>query len=363
MRAKDFITEDEPVVAGDYQKMLAFVNANKLVGIPPEQQVGVALFKELQRLQQRNNNLETELDAAEKRIDIGAKRADMYGKQLSNHQAELDKERAAIDQQQSMAGELDQQYAERAQASQQQVNALAASLEDIKTKPGIDKSAAAALEKQIQDLATKGISAEKYAELEQNIAAVQQMNQVDNDTMKDLIAQVNDAKSKAAELDKTKHEIGSEMEKSTKASQDQIDQLKQQIDQFKGIQRTVASLQTELTDLETEYDETSATLFDLENDVHRIDTMIAARNQATNAAQMIRTDPQAAAQTQQTPATAPQPAAQPAATPQTAPATAPATPGWRIDPRAAAQKLVDKGVLQSVDETQFFEAIKWATRK
>lgn len=330
MRAQDFLIEaapSDPATPSDYQQMLNFVRASRLEGVPPEQQIAVSLFKELQRQQTRNNELEKELGAAEQRIDVAAQRTDMYGKQLKSHQAQLDQEQETNKQQQAATDELDQQYSDRAQASQKQIEDLAARLNTIKSMPGIDQESAAALEQQIQELSKNGISAEKFSQLEQSIAAVQGMGQVDHDTMADLIAQVNDAKVKADELDKAKQSLGNDLEKSNKTAMDQLDQIKQQLARFREVEQTVAALQPMVTDiipdklnqLSTYVDKTSAEtgadIGELEQTIDRLSTAMSARQNPQLANQMVST----------------QPAAQPA--------------------------------VPAVAESQFFKAIKWATRK
>jgi len=332
MRAQDFINEaapSDPATPSDYQQMLNFVRASRLEGVPPEQQIAVSLFKELQRQQTRNNELEKELGAAEQRIDMSAQRTDMYGKQLKSHQAQLDQERESNKQHQAATDELDQQYSDRAQASQKQIEDLAARLNTIKSKPGIDQDSAAALEKQIQELSQNGISAEKYKQLEQSIAAVQGMGQVDHNTMADLIAQVNDAKVKADELDKAKQSMGDELEKSNRSAMDQLAQIQQQLAHFREVEQTVAALQPMVTDIlpdklnrlsnyvDQSSAETAADIGELEQTIDSINAAMSARQNPQLANQMVSKQP-----------------------------VAPAAP-----------------VAPAVAESQFFKAIKWATNK
>ena len=55
--------------SGDYQQMLAFTRANRVGGVPDEQQIPLALFKELKKQQQQNQALSSELSDAEQRIN------------------------------------------------------------------------------------------------------------------------------------------------------------------------------------------------------------------------------------------------------------------------------------------------------
>ena len=364
MKITDIINEaveQAPVNAGqDYQQMMAFVKSNRLQGLPADQQVAVALFKELKRQQQKNAELASELDSAEERIDVATQRSDMYGKQLNRHQIELDRERQDLDKQKTTVGQIDQQIASRTQASQMQMQALTQQLDAIKQKPGVDSKAAAELERQIKQLDQKGVPLEKYRELEQNIAQVQKMQKVDDTAIKDLVGQINKAQAIEKELEKTKQDLSTNLNKNAEQALARIEYLTREIEKFKQaeklhaevdnkseqalakidyltkelakfkeVDQTVASLRREIDDLETEYDETTATVFDLENDVHRLDTMFAARNQAMNAAQMIRKTPQAAAQTHQAPAVAPV--------------------AHKPNVKDIGQRLINKGVLKSLD--------------
>ena len=129
MKISDVLTEAVPVsapsnVGRDYINMLNFVKGSGLEGVPADQQVAVALFKELQKQQQKNTKLGQELSAAERRIDQATQSGDMYGQELATHQAELDRERGEIDKQREKMGQIDRQYADRAQASEQQMRSL-----------------------------------------------------------------------------------------------------------------------------------------------------------------------------------------------------------------------------------------------
>ena len=78
--------------SGDYQQMLAFTRANRVGGVPDEQQIPLALFKELKKQQQQNQTLGAELDAAEQRIDQATASGELSRQELGMHRTELDRE-------------------------------------------------------------------------------------------------------------------------------------------------------------------------------------------------------------------------------------------------------------------------------
>jgi chromosome segregation ATPase len=336
MRASDFLNEDAGVSnTGDYQQMLAFIRSNRVEGVPEDQQMALALFKELQKQRRTSQVLGSELDAAEKRIDIATQRGDRYEKELIKHQAALDQEHQDIEKQQATLGQIDQQQADRALANQKQIQSLTDKLRSIKTKPGIDSESAKALEKQIQDISKNGVPLDKFKELERSITAVQTSNSVDHSMITDLTAKLNDLQAKSSELANTKKSIGGDIEKATLDAQNQIDQLKQQVEKFNELNQKVDGIRDNIEYLMTGAQETEATVFDLENEIHRLETIIKAMSAARNASKMIGKNPAAASVAQ----------------------TAP-----RVDPRLV-QSLIDKGVLQDANEEKFVESIKWATQK
>ena len=313
MKISDILTEAVPVSAPsnagrDYINMLNFVKSSGLENVPADQQVAVALFKELQKQQQKNTKLGQELSAAERRIDQATASGDMYGQELATHQAELDRERGELDKQQQKIGQIDQQYAGRAQASEQQMRTLTDKLEQLKTKPGVDQNTAEALQRQIEKLEKEGIGQDKYRELQKNIESIQSMQQVDDGVIQDLVAQIKSAESAAATAVQTKQELGQDLEQKTQVALDQVAQMRQDLERLQQVEKKVASLSKELNDLEIEYSDTTKSVMDLEQNVYRIDTAITARNQAAaaNTAQQIRRNPQqAAAQAQRLPASEP----------------------------------------------------------
>jgi chromosome segregation ATPase len=331
MKISDVLTEAVPVsapsnVGRDYINMLNFVKGSGLEGVPADQQVAVALFKELQKQQQKNTKLGQELSAAERRIDQATQSGDMYGQELATHQAELDRERGEIDKQREKMGQIDRQYADRAQASEQQMRSLTDQLEQLKTKPGVDQSTAETLQNQIEKLEKEGIGQDKYKELQKNIETIQSMQQVDDGVIQDLVAQIKSAESAAASAVQTKQELSQDLEK--------------QLAHFKDVEQTVAALRGEVDKLEADAKQNDQVIADFSKSI---------KNIRDNMRQAMDARPGTVA------------AAKKALQPQPTPTPAPQRSLWQPDPRELAQKLVDKGVLQSVDESQFARSIAWAT--
>ena len=229
--------------SGDYQQMLAFTRANRVGGVPDDQQIPLALFKELKKQQQQNQALGAELDAAEQRIDQATASGELSQKELGMHRTELDRERAAGDEQKATVTQLGQQYSEREQASKEQIKQLTGQLEQVRNMPGVNQDSVDKLEKQIQDLSKTGIGADKVQELERSIAAIQNAESADDVAIKDLIAQVKDAQSATAELSKTKQTVGKDAEETANRALDQIEQIKQQLARFKEVEQAVVELQ------------------------------------------------------------------------------------------------------------------------
>jgi chromosome segregation ATPase len=249
MKSHEFIREDAAV--NDYQQMLKFVSANRTPGVPPEQQVAVALFKELQNQQRQNQQMGAELAAAEQRIDVATQSGELSRQELGKHQGELEKERERGDKQKSAIGKLDQAHAEREKASAEQIQQLTSQLEMIKNKPGVSAEAGKELERQIEELkANSGnIDAGKLQELEQAVAAMQNMQQVDDGTMKNLVAQVQNAQAMADELARSKSSLGKDVEQTSAQLQTQLDQMKQQLAHFREVEQTVSALQPMVQDV------------------------------------------------------------------------------------------------------------------
>jgi chromosome segregation ATPase len=269
MKISDVLTEAVPVsapsnVGRDYINMLNFVKSSGLEGVPADQQVAVALFKELQKQQQKNTQLGRELSAAEKRIDQATQSGELYGQELATHQAELERERGEIERQKEKMGQIDQAYAGRAQASEQQMRSLTDQLDQLKTKPGVDKSTAEQLQNQIEKLKKEGIGQDKFNELQKNIESIQSMQTVDDRVIQDLVAQIKSAESAAAEMGRTKQELGQALDKATKDALDQVAQMKQDLARLNQVtakvQTTVAdaipaqldSISTKVAELEAE---------------------------------------------------------------------------------------------------------------
>lgn len=327
MKIRDVLTEAAPEGSNDYQQMMAMVRGNPMPGVPPEQRVALALFKELQKQKQHNAQLDSELDAAEQRIDQATSSGELQGQELGMHRSELERERERGAQQKADIGRLGKTYAEREAASQQQVADLAANLDAVKSMPGVNKDSVERLEKQIRELGQNGIGAERVADLERSIAAIRSAESADDAAIKDLIVQVKAAQEATAELSKTKTGLGKDLEA--------------QLAHFKEVEQTVNNLRNTIGALKNDYTETDATVLDLENDVAALKL---ERDAALSAKQeLIR---QANAKSAQQSAPVSQPTVSPAA-------------------RATAQKLIQRGVLQPepVAESAFKRSIAWATGK
>ena len=330
MKISDVLTEATPVsapsnVGRDYINMLNFVKGSGLEGVPADQQVAVALFKELQKQQQKNTKLGQELSAAEKRIDQATASGDMYGQELAMHQSELERERGELDKQQQKMGQIDQQYAGRAQASEQQMRSLTDQLAQLKTKPGVDKSTAETLQNQIEKLQKEGIGQDKFKELQKNIESIQGMQQVDDRVIQDLVAQIKSAEAAAAGLEKTKQDLGKDLEQKTNTALDQVAQMKQQLANLKDMEQTVANLKDEVNNLEDDAKYNDRVIIDLSSAIANLRKAMPTKDK-----------------------------------PQPTPAAAAPVP--KVDPRLV-QSLVKQGVIQPdpVAESKLHNAIAWAT--
>ena len=239
MKSHEFITEGPE--SSDYQQMLNFVNNNKTPGVPPEQQVALAMFRELNKQQAQNKQLGAELKAAEQRIDIASQGDELAQAELGKHQSELERERGDIEQQRDKMGKIDQKHSEREKASAEQLQNLTAQLDQIKQKPGVDPNATKELEKQMDALKKNGLDADKYRSLEQQVAKMQNMQQVDDKTMQSLIGQVKDAQAKAAEIGAAKNELGKQIDTATGNAEEQLAQLRQQLAQLNGVTNAMQS--------------------------------------------------------------------------------------------------------------------------
>jgi chromosome segregation ATPase len=346
--------------SGDYQQMLAFTRANRVGGVPDEQQIPLALFKELKKQQQQNQALGRELSDAEKRIDQAMQSGELSRKELGMHRTELDRERAAGDEQRAAVSQLGQRYGERERASREQIEKLTGQLEQVRNRPGVDKKAADELEKKIKELDQKSVPLDRLAELESSIGAIQNAQSVDDAEIQDLMAQIEQAQKATQELQKTKQSVGRDVEKTAQATLDQVQLMRQDIEALRRVEK---DLEQELNDLRDNYKETDASLLDIElqtlptikQDIDQLKTSGAIKHVPVPSApqQPVRTP--APPQTQ-TPA--------PAATPNTTqePANQPA---WKVDKEAIFQKMKDAGHFQDqkVAEDQMNRAIAWATGK
>jgi len=345
MKITDILSEASDD-SGDYQQMLAFTRANRVGGVPDSQQIPLALFKELKKQQQQNQALGAELDAAEQRIDQAMKSDELSKQELGMHRTELDRERAAGDEQKATVSQLGQQYAEREQASTEQIKQLTGQLQQVRNMPGVNKKAAEELEKQIKELGEKSVPVARLAEPESTIAQIQTSSIADDSTIKDLVQQVKNAQA------------------ASDTRVDMVTQMRQDIERLKQVE---TDLEQELNDLKDSYQETDATLWDIESqtipgitqDIDQLKTAGAVKNIPTPApvGQQVQTPEPPP---QQAPASEPVPAATPNVTQE--PANQPA---WKIDKEAIFQKMKDAGHFQDqkVAEDQMNRAIAWATGK
>ena len=269
----------------DYQKMMNFVQGQRLSGVPPEQQVAVALFKELEKTKAYNKQLGAELQAAGERADIGAEQGEITSKELTKHRGELEKEKV------------------KQQASKAQLQTLAQQLDQLKATPDIDPEATAALERQIADLEQRmqskqgtGVSADKIAELEKAIAAVQQGETVDAKAIEKLEQQFKDAEEAA----KTAQARVSQIKDYTA----QIEKLNAEIDNLNSA--LANSVKPKLDQLDQENEHVYQELEQHDSLINQVVNAVTApnpnaQNIATMAPKMVRQNPQQAGQAQQAP--------------------------------------------------------------
>ena len=348
--------------SGDYQQMLAFTRANRVGGVPDEQQIPLALFKELKKQQQQNQALGAELDAAEQRIDQATASGELSQKELGMHRTELDRERAAGDQQKAAVGQLGQQYAERERASTEQIKQLTGQLDQVRNMPGIDKKAADELEKKIKELGERSVPVDRLAELESTIAQIQTSSIADDSAIKDLLAQVKQAQEATQELEKTKQSIKQDVKKTVQDTQDQVAQMRQDIERLRQVEQ---GLRDDVDKVADQSEETTATVYDIEtkelpwaiNNINQLKTKVSMDDIPT---------PAPAGQEVQTPAPPPPPQQQ-APAPESTPAASPASNDqrWKPNPEAIFQKMQAQGYFQDqkVAENQMNRAIAWATGK
>jgi DNA repair exonuclease SbcCD ATPase subunit len=235
--------------SGDYQQMLAFTRANRVGGVPDEQQIPLALFKELKKQQQQNQALGAELDAAEQRIDQATQSGELSQKELGMHRTELDRERAAGDQQKAAVTQLGQQYSEREKASGEQIQQLSSQLQQVRNMPGVNKSAAEALEKQIKELGERSVPIDRLAELESSIAQIQNSSIADDSAIQDLVSQVKAAQETTKEIEKTKQSIKQDADQAAQGALDAVAQMKQDIQRLQQVEKEVKELEPKVDSL------------------------------------------------------------------------------------------------------------------
>lgn len=259
--------------SGDYQQMQAFVRANRTGGVPQDQQVALALFKELKKQRQQNQALGAELSDAEKRIDQAMKSGELSKQELGMHRGELERERTAGQQQQAAVAQLGQQYSEREQASREQIDQLTKKLEMVKSKPGVDAKAAEELEKKIKELGQKSVSVDRLAELENTISTIQNMQSVDDAEIQDLMAQIDQAQKASKELQQSRQTAGQDAEKIAADAMDQVEQMRQDLERLNQVAGRISTVVTDA--LPAQIDGLNARLQELDSESeHQYDELI-----------------------------------------------------------------------------------------
>ena len=334
--------------SGDYQQMLAFTRANRVGGVPDEQQIPLALFKELKKQQQQNQALSRELSDAEKRIDQATQSGELSQQELGMHRTELDRERTAGDQQKAAVSQLGQQYGEREKASTEQIKQLTGQLEQVRNMPGINKKAAEDLEKKIKELGEKSVPADRLAELESTIAQIQTSSIADDSTIKDLVQQVKDAQA------------------ATDTRVDMVTKMRQDIERLRQVEQ---GLRDDVDKVADQSEETTATVYDIET--KELPWAINNINQLKTKVSMDDIPPYAPTG-QQVP-TPPPPTPQQAPAPEPAPTATNTTqepanqPVYTPSQLATAKKLGLSGDLQDPNlkfaESAFARSVAWATGK
>jgi TolA-binding protein len=182
------------------------------------------------------------------------------------------------------------------------------------------------------------------------------------------VAQVNAAQETTKELEKTKKSIKQDVSKTVQDTQDQVAQMRQDIERLRQVEK---GLQKDVDDLTNSYLETDATLWDiesqtipeLEQNIDLIKTKVSMDDIPT---------PAPAGQQPQTPPPPPQQAPEPEPEPAAGTTQEPANePVWTTaaQKRLAADKLYKSGHLQRepdfqvAAESAFNRSVAWATGK
>ena len=226
-RVKENVKEAQESPGQDYQKMLQFVNNQRLNGVPADQQVAVALFKELEKQRAINKHMDSELKAAEELVSSNKKQGDVTSSELTKNRSGLEKEKI------------------KQQATKQQLQTLAQQLDQLRSTPDIDPEVTSAIEKQIAELQQKmqdtkgtGIDSNKVAELESAIAKIKQSETVDAEQFKKLQQQFKDAEQAAISA---KDRVGQVKDYTT-----QIEKLNAEID---DLTKTISTDKKQINDL------------------------------------------------------------------------------------------------------------------
>jgi hypothetical protein len=143
--------------------------------------------------------------------------------------------------------------------------------------PGVDKSAAEALEKQIKELGERSVPASRLAELESTIAQIQTSSIADDAEIQDLMAQIEQSQKATRELEKTKQSVGRDVEK---AAQDAIDQVEQMRQDLARLDQVAGQLSSVVSDaLPAKLDSLNARLQELDSESeHQYDELLKHDN-------------------------------------------------------------------------------------
>jgi DNA repair exonuclease SbcCD ATPase subunit len=208
----------------------------------------------------------------------------------------------------------------------------------------------------------KGVSIDKFQELEQSINQVQQLQQVDDEVVQDLAVQVQDAQETAKELSKTKQDMSTELGKEAAAAQDRIDALTREIEELRTLAAAVEPaitdvIQPKLQQIDTKVKELDGENEDIYNELGQHDLEIRKLSGQGGGGGA---------------------GPGPSGTPPPAPAPLPQTGQGQDaeeDARARANAAIIKAQLASlkqptpskqpeaIAESRLFKAIKWATGK
>jgi chromosome segregation ATPase len=351
--------------SGDYQQMLAFTRANRVGGVPDEQQIPLALFKELKKQQQQNQALSAELDAAEQRIDQATASGELSKQELGMHRGELDRERAAGDEQKAAVSQLGQQYSEREKASTEQIKQLTGQLEQVRNMPGVDKKAADELEKKIKELGERSVPTDRIAELESTIAQIQNSSIADDAEIQELMAQIEQSQKATKEIEKTKQSLSKDAEQTAAAAMDQVEQMRQDLERLNQVAGRISSVVSDA--LPAQIDSLNARLQELDSESeHQYDELLkhdTMLNKLTGQGGGVTAEPEPEPEPPIPPAPPAPPPQQPSAGRLAADAIARAQKKKLAQAQGLQIHQLDDLPDEVTAESRFDNAIRWATGK